>query len=149
MRRAFFKGFGGVGVSADDPEVQLEKPERLLELRESVRLGIFTWVTRGLQRRHKTTFLVMMVFQLLDGGIIGNGTGFSPELCDFLLQLPRDETKSNVPEELQEWLPLSAYQAVCALNDTPSGEFATLLTDMMEAPNRFREWVDCNDSNYM
>ena len=46
--------------------------DRVLSLRYSLRISIFTWVSRGLFERHKLIFLAQLTFNLMKRGIIGN-----------------------------------------------------------------------------
>jgi dynein heavy chain len=45
--------------------------DRVVNLRESLRMTIFTWVARGLFERHKLIFLAQLTFNLMQRGIIG------------------------------------------------------------------------------
>ena len=127
---------------ADSPEA------RVLNLRESLRMTIYTWVSRGLFERHKLIFLAQLTFNLLQRGVLGgdgaasSSTSSSPSLptkvprahFQFLLRGPKKQTAENP----LSWLPMPAWQAVQALSDLDGfGKFAQ---DMVEASPRFREW---------
>ena len=108
---------------------------RVESLRESLRMTIFTWVSRGLFERHKLMFLAQLTFNLMKRGIIGDGQ-WNEEQFQFLTKVP---TKI-VDENKLDWLPNSAWMAICALGD--QDEFNKLPGDLLEAAPRFREWFN-------
>lgn len=59
----------GGGVSQAAPAETEEA--RVLNLRESLRMTIYTWVSRGLFERHKLIFLSQLTFNLMKRGILG------------------------------------------------------------------------------
>ena len=132
-------------LPADTPEA------RVLNLRESLRMTIYTWVSRGLFERHKLIFLAQLTFNLLKRGILGgdpspssshtaagmaqgSGARVPDSHFQFLLRGP----KKQVTDNPLSWLPLPAWQAVQALSELDG--FSKFAQDMVEASPRFREW---------
>ena len=132
-------------LPADTPEA------RVLNLRESLRMTIYTWVSRGLFERHKLIFLAQLTFNLLKRGVLGgdpstssshaaaglaqgSGTKVLDSHFQFLLRGP----KKQVTDNPLSWLPLPAWQAVQALSELDG--FDKFAQDMVEASPRFREW---------
>jgi dynein heavy chain len=109
--------------------------KRVHNLRESLRMTIFTWVARGLFERHKLIFLSQLTFNLMKRGIIGEQE-WNEVHFQFLLRNPMKLTEENP----LDWLPTNAWNstmALCELDD-----FAKLGTDLVEAAPRFREWFN-------
>lgn len=108
--------------------------ERVIRLRDSLRMSVYTWVSRGLFERHKLIFLAQLTFNLMKRGIIGvddwNETQFQ-----FLIRAP---TKAK-PNPI-DWLPASAWAVTAALADME--EFSNFTSDLVEAAPRFREWFN-------
>jgi len=109
--------------------------ERVLSLRDSLRMSIFTWVSRGLFERHKLIFLAQLTFNLMKRGIIGN-EDWNEAQFQFLIRAP---TKTTDPNPLT-WLPDQAWSATAALADID--EFSKFTSDLVEAAPRFREWFN-------
>merc|ERR1712054_344854 len=63
--------------------------ERVLYLRESLRLTIFTWVARGLFERHKLIFIAQLCFNLMRRGVLGEDNAMDETLFNFLMRSPR------------------------------------------------------------
>jgi len=125
----FYKSFKGAKPGATDEE-------RVLNLRESLRFTIFTWISRGLFVRHKLVFLSKLCFNLIERGIVPeevNALHFN-----FLLRGP---TKIGTENPL-DWLPKQAWEACNALCDLE--EFQKFGSDLVEASPRFREWYNHN-----
>jgi dynein heavy chain len=108
---------------------------RVASLQESLRVTIFTWVSRGLFERHKLMFLAQITFNLMKRGVIG-ADQWSEEHFQFLLKAP---TKNIEPNPL-DWLPDNAWMAITALGEFD--DFTKLSSDMVEASPRFREWFN-------
>lgn len=109
--------------------------DRVLCLRDSLRMTIFMWVSRGLFERHKTIFLAQLTFNLMKRGIIGN-QDWNETHFQFLLRAPTKVTDQNpLP-----WLPDSAWEAAAALGEID--EFSKFIGDLVEAAPRFREWFN-------
>jgi len=116
-------------------EIQDRLQDRVESLRESLRMTVFTWVSRGLFERHKLMFLAQLTFNLMKRGIIGEDQ-WNEEQFQFLT---RTQSKT-VEENPLDWLPNSAWIAVCALAEQE--EFTKLPGDLVEAAPRFREWFN-------
>lgn len=87
--------------------------QRVLNLRESLRMTIFTWVARGLFERHKVIFMAQLTFNLMRRGILGDDNLMNESQFAFLLRGPRKLGEENPIE----WLPTSAWQACGALGE--------------------------------
>jgi dynein heavy chain len=55
-------------------------------MRESIRMTIFQWVSRGLFEQHKQIFLMQITLRLMQKGVIS--TAYDPQMVSFLLQAP-------------------------------------------------------------
>eukprot|EP00903_Cladosiphon_okamuranus_P006208 g6103.t2 len=109
---------------------------RVLNLRDALRMTIFTWVSRGLFERHKLIFLSQLAFNLMKRGILGEDSMINEVHFQFLLRGPRKQVEDNpLP-----WLPETAWQAVASLGELE--EFAKFSSDLVEAGPRFREWFN-------
>lgn len=109
--------------------------DRVLSLRDSLRMSIFTWVSRGLFERHKLIFMAQLTFNLMKRGIIGS-EDWNEAQFQFLIRAP---TKVTDPNPLS-WLPDAAWAAASALADID--EFGKFTSDLVEASPRFREWFN-------
>lgn len=109
--------------------------ERVMSLRDSLRMFIFTWVSRGLFERHKLIFLAQLTFNLMKRGIIGS-EDWNEAQFQFLIRAP---IKSADPNPLS-WLPDTAWTVTAALADID--EFSKFTSDLVEAAPRFREWFN-------
>ena len=110
--------------------------DRVVNLRESLRLTIFTWVSRGLFESHKLIFLGQLTLQLMRRGILGQDLQVSENYIQFVLRGPKKEGEVNPIE----WLPPAAWKAIAALAELE--EFAKMPSDLQEASSRFREWYN-------
>jgi len=110
--------------------------ERVLLLRESLRLTIFTWVARGLFERHKLIFIAQLCFNLMRRGVLGEDNAMDETLFNFLMRSPRKLGEDNP----LEWLPASAWQSCQALSELD--DFGSFCTNLVEAAPRFREWYN-------
>ncbi|CAM9131888.1 unnamed protein product, partial [Ectocarpus fasciculatus] len=109
---------------------------RILLLRASLRITIYTMVSRGLFVRHKLIFLAQLTFNLMKRGILGEDNALNPIHFQFLLRGPRKEgDEHNIP-----WLPKPAWEACMALSDIE--EFGKFCSDLVDAAPRFREWFN-------
>lgn len=64
---------------------------RVLNLRDALRMTIFTWVSRGLFERHKLIFLSQLAFNLMKRGILGEENMINELHFQFLLRGPRKQ----------------------------------------------------------
>ncbi|KAL7443397.1 hypothetical protein ACHAXH_005661 [Discostella pseudostelligera] len=108
--------------------------ERVDKLRNSLRLSVFTWVSRGLFERHKLIFLAQLTFNLMKRGIIGTDD-WNETQFQFLIRAPTKVIPNPV-----DWLPASAWASTAALADME--EFSNFTSDLVEAAPRFREWFN-------
>lgn len=73
---------------------------RVLNLRDALRMTIFTWVSRGLFERHKLIFLSQLTFNLMKRGTLGEEHVINEAHFQFLLRGPRKQVTfvaSNLP----------------------------------------------------
>ena len=109
--------------------------DRVDNLRNSLRMTIFTWVSRGLFERHKLIFLAQITFSLMKRNIIGDGQ-WNEAQFQFLTRAP---TKVGEKNPL-EWLPSSAWASILCLAE--QDDFTKLPGDLIEAAPRFHEWFN-------
>ncbi|MAD34276.1 MAG: hypothetical protein CMJ88_11040 [Planctomycetes bacterium] len=110
--------------------------QRVLNLRESLRMTIYTWITRGLAEKHKLIFLSQLTFNLMKRGILGEDNLVNEVNFQFLLRGPKKlGTDNQLP-----WLPPSAWDACQALADVEG--FEKFAENLIEAAPRFREWFN-------
>jgi dynein heavy chain len=110
--------------------------ERVVSLRESIRLTVFTWVNRGLFEKHKLIFSSQLTFKLMQKGALRELYKWDPVQYDLLI---RGTKKQGVEKHSQlDWLPLNAWYGIQKLIELPG--FEKLAADMLASPNRFKEW---------
>jgi dynein heavy chain len=106
--------------------------KRVASLRDTLRLTIYTWVSRGLFEAHKLILLSQLTFLLMRRGSLAEE--FDADLFSFLMRGPKKLGESNP----LDWLPDPAWNSVQALAEID--DFAKLPSDLVEAPARFKEW---------
>lgn len=111
--------------------------DRVSNLRASLRIVMYTMVSRGLFVRHKLIFLAQLTFNLMKRGNLGEDNLLNENHFQFLLRGPRKEGEANPVN----WLPKSAWDSTLALADLE--EFQKFPGDLVEASPRFREWYNC------
>lgn len=67
--------------------------DRVLNLRDALRMTIFTWVSRGLFERHKLIFLTQLAFNLMRRGVLGEDNIINEVHFQFLLRGPRKQVR--------------------------------------------------------
>lgn len=119
-----------------------KQQERVFNLRESLRLTTYTWVSRGLFEAHKLIFLCQLTFNLMQRGILGDDVRVPDSYMQFLVRGPKkfSANDSEGDQNPIEWLPTSQWIGINALAQLE--EFAKLPQDMKEASSRFREWYN-------
>jgi dynein heavy chain len=113
-----------------------EVKERVANLTATLRMTIFTWVSRGLFERHKLIFMSQLCFNLMRRGDLGEDEQLDEQLFNFLLQCPRKVGEDNP----LTWLPLAAWQSICALSELE--DYGHFNANVVEAAPRFREWFN-------
>jgi dynein heavy chain, axonemal len=108
---------------------------RVLNLRESLRMTIYTWVSRGLFERHKLIFLSQLTFNIMKRGILGEENKINEAFFQFLLRGPKKIVDNPI-----SWLPGTAWQACQALIELDG--FGKFCENLIEAAPRFREWYN-------
>ena len=113
-----------------------EEELRVKVLQEAIRLTIYTWVSRGLFEEHKLILMAQLTFELLKNGVVGEDSGFDPELLAYLVRGPTiGDDESPV-----DWLPATAWSAVRDLATLDA--FGGLDTDLENNAPRFLEWYN-------
>jgi dynein heavy chain len=110
--------------------------QRVLNLRDSLRITIFTWVARGLFVAHKLIFLGQLMFNLMKRGVLGDDAKVDELEFNFLMRGPRKMGEDNPIA----WLPDSAWQTAQALMELP--DFTSFCADLVEGSPRFKEWYN-------
>lgn len=127
--------------NAIDRAVQSDKQsERVLNLRESLRITIYTWVSRGLFEAHKLIFLSQLTFNLMRRGILGEDARVQENYMQFLLRGPKKTAGGEAEPNPIEWLPNAQWNSINAL--AALDEFQKMPQDLKEASSRFREWYN-------
>jgi len=112
--------------------------ERVVALRESIRITVFTWTSRGLFERHKLIFSSQLCFKLQQKGALRDLFKWDAAQYDYLI---RGSKKLGVEKHSQlDWLPLNAWYGIQKLIELPG--FEKLAADMLASPNRFKEWFN-------
>jgi len=112
--------------------------DRVVNLRESIRLTVFTWVNRGLFEKHKLIFSSQLCFKLMSKGALKDLYKWDAAQYDYLV---RGSRKPGVEKSGQlDWLPSNAWYGIQKLIEL-SG-FEKLASDMLASPNRFKEWYN-------
>ena len=111
-------------------------PDRVQNLRSSLRITIYTMVSRGLFVKHKLIFLSQLTFNLMKRGNLGEDNMLNDIHFQFLLRGTRKPGDDNP----LTWLPKSAWESCLALCDLE--EFNKFSSDLVEAAPRFREWFN-------
>jgi len=110
--------------------------ERVQNLRESIRIVVFTWVNRGLFEKHKLIFSSQLCFKLMQKGALKDMYKWDAAQYDYLVRGPK---KFGTEKHSQlDWLPTTVWYALQKLIDLPG--FEKLVADMLASPNRFKEW---------
>ncbi|CAM9099296.1 unnamed protein product [Ectocarpus fasciculatus] len=138
LTRFFFKS-----ISSSKPAVD-DQPQRVENLRRSLRFTVYTWVTRGLFEKHRLIFLTQLTFGLLKFGAFGGDTAYSAEALSFLLKGGRSVAAGGAGDDPPpaEWLSEAAWRMVLELSSLDG--FAKLANDVAESAPRFREWFDAS-----
>jgi dynein heavy chain len=87
-----------------------EEEQRVLALRDVIRMTIYRWVARGLFEKHKQIFRCQLTFRLMQKKIMN--VEYSEKEMYFLLNCPGT---SAVPNPLKEWLPDLAWFSITKL----------------------------------
>ena len=126
---SFFRKAMNRTAKVDSPQ------ERVRLLRESIRIVVFTWVTRGLFERHKLIFSSQLCFKLMMKGALREA--YNPDYYDFFVRAPR---KTSNTEKCLDWLTRPSWEAILHLSSLEG--FEKLSKEMANSPNRFKEWYN-------
>jgi dynein heavy chain len=120
----------------DKTEQFEEEEQRVLALREVIRLTIYQWVSRGLFERHKLIFMSQLTFRLMQKKILS--VDYTEKEMYFLLNCPM---KADIPNPLREWLPDSGWFSAQKLIELEGFEpFASNMEK--DYPTKFKEWYN-------
>ena len=109
---------------------------RVQHLQDTLRLTIYTWVSRGLFEDHKLILLSQLTFQLMRRNILSEEE-FNVEYFNFLMRGP----KKLGDENPLDWLPTPYWNSCLALGDLDA-YFAELPANLEDASPRFKEWFN-------
>ena len=115
---------------------------RVEELRKSIRLNIYLWVTAGMFEEDKQLFLSMIALRLLSKGSLNHPDcqGITKKHIDFLLKCPEDSTGPDKNANFS-FIDEKTWKSLNALSRLePFTEFATKM--MNEQYTKFREWFN-------
>eukprot|EP00601_Ochromonadales_sp_CCMP2298_P009433 CAMPEP_0173264512 /NCGR_PEP_ID=MMETSP1142-20121109/28018_1 /TAXON_ID=483371 /ORGANISM="non described non described, Strain CCMP2298" /LENGTH=2531 /DNA_ID=CAMNT_0014200063 /DNA_START=20 /DNA_END=7615 /DNA_ORIENTATION=+ len=108
--------------------------ERVVSLQTTLRWTIFKWVVRGLFEKHRLIFMTQLALSLMQQGIVGEESGFTPEGLRFLLFGPKlGDEKTPI-----SWLSDTAWSGIRTLSMIDG--FEKLPSDIEENSPRFLEW---------
>jgi dynein heavy chain len=113
-----------------------EDEQRVLALRESIRMTIYQWVSRGLFERHKQIFMSQLTFRLMQKKILH--VDYNDREMYFLLNMP---TKSDIANPLREWLPDISWFGMQKLIEIEGFESFSQNVEK-EAPKKFEDWYN-------
>lgn len=116
-------------------EVFEEEEERVLALRDSIRMTIYRWVSRGLFEKHKQIFRCELTFRLMQKKILD--VAYTEKELRFLLNCPMS---TMVPNPLKEWLPDLAWYSMQKLIEIEG--FEQFAPNVLEVPAKFKEWYN-------
>ena len=110
-----------------------ELKDRVANLTATLRMTIFTWVSRGLFERHKLIFMSQLCFNLMRRGDLGED--------DVLDEAPFSSCRRHgrSGRTTLTW-PLAAWQSICALSELE--DYGHFNANVVEAAPRFREWFN-------
>jgi len=115
-----------------------EEEQRVLALREAIRMTIYRWVARGLFEAHKLLFRCQLTFRLMQKKVLD--VPYTEKEMYFLLNAP-GKTDTPNPASLKEWLPDLAWYQMQRLIEIEGFEpFATHVEK--EVPQKFKEWYN-------
>ncbi|CAE7566600.1 DNAH17, partial [Symbiodinium microadriaticum] len=111
------------------------KQARVDNLQTALRWTVFKWVVRGLFEKHRLIFLVQLTFSLMQQGIMGEDSGYSPEGLRFLLIGPRTAYDGSSP---LSWMNDAMWAGVKSLAGVEG--FDRFAADVEDNGPRFLEW---------
>lgn len=115
---------------------------RIVNLRETIRVVIYLWVTSGMFEKDKQLFLTMIALRLIQKGALSHEdvSGIKQSHIDFLLRCPRKldaPPRDNQMAFLDEFI----WQSMCQLQELEGfAEFAIKMEK--EQSTKFREWFN-------
>jgi len=113
-----------------------EEEQRVLALRDVIRMTIYRWVSRGLFEKHKQIFRCQLTFRLMQKKNLI--VEYTEKEMHFLLNCP---TRSDVANPLKEWLPDLAWYSLQKLIEIEGFDQLAVHIEK-EAPTRFKDWYN-------
>jgi len=112
--------------------------ERLVNLRETIRVNIYKWVTSGMFERDKQLFQTMIALRLIQKGVLKELSDITSQHIEFLLKCPFKEAQKD---KTLDWLDDKIWWSMNALSDL-SGftDFASKMEK--EQYSKFKEWFN-------
>jgi dynein heavy chain len=110
--------------------------DRVLALREKIRIVIYEWVARGLYEKHKQIFYTQLTLRLMQKGILPS----EPYKFDEVQFLMKCTPKLGGSNPISDWLPDTAWYSVQRMIDLE--EFKAFGENLVSASTRFKEWYN-------
>lgn len=109
---------------------------RIKDLVLNIRYTIYQWICRGLFEKHKTMFMTLLTFRLMQKKMVK--VNYSEQQMNFLLNCSPKPCESY---PLKDWLPNTAWNAILRLGEI---EPFQKLPDSIEKelPARFKDWFN-------
>ena len=126
----FLKALKNAPASANPDDFK----ERVQSLQTTLRWTVFRWVVRGLFEKHRLIFMTQLTLALMQQGIVGEDTGFTPEGLRFLLfgaKIAEDRSPLSWVTDIM-WSGVKALSLIDGFEKLPG--------DMEENSPRFLEW---------
>ena len=116
--------------------------QRVLALREKIRITVYIWISAGMFERHKQLLLTMIAIRLLQkkGALTHESlTGITQKHIDFLLKCTQ---KTGIPKEKSlDFLDTQAWESLCFMSDLDGLQgFADKIEK--EYSSKFKEWYN-------
>jgi dynein heavy chain len=127
---------------AIDRTEQFEAEEdRVLALRECIRITIYQWVSRGLFEKHKMIFMAFLTFRLMQKKIqLAQTIEYSDKEMHFLLNCPMNPSVPK-PDSIKDWMPDSAWYSMQKLIELEGFEGLANAVEK-ELPKKFEDWYN-------
>lgn len=109
-------------------------PERVMRLRETIRMTVFSWVNRGMFEKHKLILTTQLCFKLMQKNALK--CKLDAKMYDYLIRGPR----KTGTDRAVDWLAQPQWDALAKLVEYDG--FEKLLKDIEASPNRFKEWFN-------
>ena len=116
--------------------------QRVISLREKIRITVYIWISAGMFERHKQLLLTMIAIRLLQkkGALTHESlTGITQKHIDFLLKCP---VKPGIPKEKSlDFLDTQSWEALCYMSDLDGLQGFSEKIEK-EYSSKFKEWYN-------